>query len=174
MSQLDFLSALTRLLSDSRLRARFRADAATVAKEFTSDEAVINSLCVVDPEQLDRQAETLLCKRQAHVAEILPRTCKLSRATFVALFREFAEQAAWPTGHQRHFHDAARFCEFLKSRTTDLPVAAEYHWAAFVADGHWLRVRFDGLLAIDAGTTLGLQIFYRNREGTPLHWSIHI
>jgi hypothetical protein len=174
VSQLDFQSALTRLLSDSPLRTRFREAPFAVATELVGDTALVSTLCALDSDQLDRQAETLLRKRQAHVAEIIPRTWKQSGGTAAALFREFAEQSPWPSGHRRHFQDAAGFCEFLKSSTLILPVAAEYHWAAFVADNRRLAVRFDLKLPIAQGTRVGLQLFCRNRQGTPMQISAHL
>lgn len=174
MSQLDFQSALTRLLSDSPLRARFVAAPCRVAEELAADPADATALAAICPEELARQAEALLRKRQSQVAEIIPRTWKQAGTAAIGLFREYAEQSAWPTGHLRHFLDAASFCQFLKSRTPDLPVAAEHRWSSFVAEGRRLTVRLDFRLPVGNRTAWGVQLLYRNIHGVPRQMTFSI
>ena len=112
MSPPDLTRPLAQLLSDSRLRHDFSRDPATVVDRLALPPASIAALQEIDTGLLERQARSLLGKRRFKVTQILPRTWQHLGDDATDLFKEYALEAPWPTGHRRHLLDAAAFCSF--------------------------------------------------------------
>jgi hypothetical protein len=155
------VALLSRLLSDSQLRQRFREDAQSVALELADDEADVTFLLAIDHAQLEAQAETLVSKRQHEVAQLLPLTWKQLGQEAAGLFRTYAAESAWPEGHTRHLGDAIEFGLWLSRRSQHEPVGSEWNRIRFAASGRRLAAR----IVRDRRVRFGLQILVRQRNG---------
>ena len=154
------VTLLSRLLSDSQLRQRFRADPQRVAVELTDDAADVTFLLSLDHGQLEAQAETLVSKRQHEVAQLLPLTWKQLGHEATSLFRAYASKAAWPEGYTRHLCDAVEFGLWLSRRSQHTPVGLGWNRVRFAASSRRLAVR----IIRDRRVRCGLQILVRQRS----------
>jgi hypothetical protein len=137
----DFTSLLARLLSDSVLRREFARDRERTAKKLSVNADIRKALASLDPECLNRQAETLLRKRWFEISQLLPVTCaELSaRPEHWALFVEYAE-TFWPEGHRRHLEDTLAFGRFLSERGVKELNELEWHRFRFGHSGHLIQI----------------------------------
>ena len=109
---IDWVTAQTMLLTDRGLRDSFRLHPETVARELKVGRSEVKWFVLLNPDQLEAQAHTLLQKRFHEVGKLLP-------GTFAALAEEawglFADYSTtyWPEGHRRHLLDAAQFAQHL-------------------------------------------------------------
>src|SRR5262245_47434545 len=113
MVQINFNTALGRLLRDPVLRLQFRGEPAAAVRALELRESDRHRVLGVDADQLDRQAEELLRKRFHEVARLMPRTIERLGADAYDEFERYAI-GYWPSGHRRHVDDAARFGEYLR------------------------------------------------------------
>ena len=90
------VSLLSLLLGDVELRRRFIGNSQQVARELTDDPATIEFLMKLDHLQLEKQAESLVSKRQHEVAALMPVTWQQLGGTAVSRFRNFAAESSWP------------------------------------------------------------------------------
>ena len=116
----DFVTALARLLSDPSLRLQFCEEPEHVARQIGVAQEDWHSFVSISPEQLNRQAETLLNKRWHEVRRLVPKTIEMLGSEAVDLFRFYATKE-WPQGHRRHSVDAHRFLRFLISNEIAKP-----------------------------------------------------
>jgi hypothetical protein len=151
----DLTTVLGRLLADPALRAEFRRDPAATARRLDAD------LSAIDPDELERQAETLVDKRFHEVAKLLPRTIALQGGDAARIFAAHAS-LFWPEGHRRHADDAVAFVRFLRER--DFPwVRAEYTRLVFAMRGSRLSFRLVPDAWVGGRARRALQILYRRR-----------
>jgi hypothetical protein len=141
LSQPAAVRLLGLLLRDRELRRRFARNRSAVIQEFGVAPDQASYLCALDSGQLDDQAESLIRKRRAAVARLLPRTWRRLGRQAPLQFRQYVEQSPWPEGHRRHFADAAMFCRFLRRSAAAEYLRSEYHWAAFWAGDRPVSVR---------------------------------
>ncbi len=133
MSQPAAVKSLGLLLRDRELRHRFARNRSAVLQEFGVGPDEASFLYALDAGQLDVQAESLIQKRRAEVARLIPSTwLRLGRQAPLK-FRQYVEQSPWPEGHRRHFADAAMFCRFLRKSAAAEYLRSEHHWVAFWA-----------------------------------------
>lgn len=156
---LDFTTALARLLRDVELRRRFRVDPHATANELCSEASARAALLEVDVDQLDEQAEGLVRKRFAEVAELLPRSVARLRGTALPLFKEHAA-SFWPEGHRRHIEDAAGFARYLQRRGVSAACEAELHAAIFGGSRRMAAIRLTRII-VGRRTRRALQILLR-------------
>ena len=131
MSQRDFTTALTQLLSDSSLRHEFKVDPACVADRLVDHAEDKTALLAITPSQLEEQAEGLVRKRAGEVSKLLPETWRLLGSAASEKFIAFADTVPWPEGHRRHMIDAVAFGEWLEERDDASLVRHELHRCRF-------------------------------------------
>lgn len=109
----DAVTLLGRLLSSKKERAQF-ADAPEAWLERANATAAAHAeLATISPSGLGAQADVLLSKRWAEIADHIPKTVRALGAKGPRLFEHFAENAPWPRGYLRHLEDALAFIDFL-------------------------------------------------------------
>jgi len=155
------VALLTRLLSDSNLRRRFRENAEEVARQLTDEPLLVSFLMSLDHPQLEAQAATLIMKRQHEVAQLLPMTWRLLSKSAPTLFQAYTEESPWPEGHARHLLDAEAFGLWLVTGSHVEPVATEWNRLRFLVSGRRAAIR----IARDPATRYRLQILFRGSGG---------
>jgi hypothetical protein len=156
----EFTTALGRLLTNQALRAEFRRDPRKAAACLDLSDADRDALMALEPQDLDRQAETLLLKRFHEVGKRMPRTFASLGGDAARRFRSYAVRA-WPEGHDRHLRDAVAFGEFLLRDEFTGVSRPELHRLRFELEGG----RWSALWIPDASIGAGLQILWRTRKG---------
>lgn len=151
----DLTTVLGRLLADGALRSEFRRDPAATARSLDVD------LSGIDPEELERQAATLVDKRFREAARLLPRTIVMLGGDAERVFAAHAG-LFWPQGHRRHADDAAAFGRFLRDR--ELPCCrSELNRLAFGMGRGRLAFRFVPDAWVGGRARRALQVLYRRR-----------
>jgi len=155
------VSLLSLLLGDVELRRRFIGNSQQVARELTDDPATIEFLMKLDHLQLEKQAESLVSKRQHEVAALMPVTWQQLGGTAVSRFRNFAAESSWPQGHTRHISDAEAFSSWLFERQVRELEIAEWNRLRFRLTDRRLAIRI-----LSNGQILPrLQILLRQKDG---------
>lgn len=133
---LEATRLFARLLSDAALRRRFLESAEGLADELELTDELRRFLLTLPPDDLQRQAETLIRKRFYEVRHWIPDTISYLGNNALETFRAYAEDH-WPQGHQRHRDDAVGFLQFL--RVEGLPLSqCESNWLEFsISDRRW-------------------------------------
>lgn len=172
MSQRDAIEALGLLLRDRALRKRFASDQSAVVKELgvASDQATF--LCELNVQQLDAQARSLIRKRQAEVARLVPETWLRLGPEAHLQFRQYADQSPWPEGHRRHVIDADRFCTFLQNRGAPEHLKSEHHPVAFLAGNRPFSVKILTDLMVGEKERWAIQFCLR-RKGFVTYKAFH-
>ncbi len=165
MKPRDFVDALTQLLSDPTLRDRFETDRCVVVDELGVGDEDAELLRRLDSQKLQQQAQGLMHKRQSEVARLMPITWERLSDEARKLFCDYAETTPWPSGHRRHFQDAAGFSEFLQTQTPDKTVKSECNWIDFRAGNGRFAIKFVRDLLLDGNERCGIQFLYRNSQG---------
>lgn len=174
MSQLDAVSVLGRLLKDRMLRMRFADDRKSVIHELGITESDTGFFHGLDLRQLDSQADSLIRKRAAEVARLIPSTwaCLGSGHEIPSEFRQYVNEADWPEGHRRHLIDATQFCQFLHERSAAEYLASEHHWVAFQAGNQRFSFRLLKDICVSGEKRWGAQFCFR-RNAVARFKSIH-
>ncbi len=162
---MDFTTALTRLLSDPKLRQAFREDRAALAARLGLIEPDAAALVALDADDLDEQARMLIRKRFAEVARLLPETIHRLGAAAEQAFSDYAA-AHWPTGHDRHPRDAAAFGLHLIRTGNVNACRAEIHRVAFASGRRRWAVHLVPVLTTRGRSRTVLQILHRRRDGS--------
>lgn len=124
MSLLEQQNFLARLYTDENLRRAFLKEPERVGKQNGLDEKEVADLRAVPPAELNFFAESLVWKRLREVEKLLPLTKKSLGKDFETHFREFAGRLA-PAPVKKHFEDAIRFAEFLRTKKIEPPGARD-------------------------------------------------
>lgn len=155
----DFTSVLGRLLADGGLRARFRLDPVGTAAELGVEE-----LAALDPEGLERQAETLLAKRLHEVSKLMPASFASLGLAAAPLFRRHAA-AGWPAGHRRHLADAVAFGRFLLGEGVGGVCRSEFNRLRFALEGGRWALRLVPDAQAGGRRRAAVQVLWRGRGG---------
>ena len=118
--ELALETALGRLLSEPAAREAHRANPVAWCEAVGVEPDAREVVCELDPAELAVQAQVLLDKRRAEVAERIPRTAARLGDELAPLFQRYAP-ATWPRGHLRHLHDALGFLRFLQREAPASP-----------------------------------------------------
>lgn len=113
MSSTDLVTAIGRLLSARHLREAYVQDPYALADKLEVDNDHRADFVMLNIEQLEAQAKTLLSKRFHEVHKLLPKTTCLLVGHAQEYFFDYAEQS-WPEGSNRHRLDAEAFIDYLK------------------------------------------------------------
>lgn len=166
MSQIDFTTALARLLSDRALRAQFAKDPDQALDAIDVVDGDRSALLAVDVTGLCAQAESLLDKRCHEASAWIPSTWGMLGDSAAALFREYANRA-WPACHPRPIIDATAFCRWLQHQRHATVCEAEVNRLEFRAGARRWMMGVVRNICIGGRTRSALQILYRGRRRTP-------
>ncbi len=165
MSQLDFTTALTRLLSNAALRAEFKSNRDITAASLIEDTAERALLLQLSDAEIDAQADALLNKRAGQVAGFLPMTWEQLGTAAARTFREYACDSAWPQTHRRHQLDAIGFAEWLEQKNAPELVRHELRRAQFAVGDKKVSVCLVNHPSVPI-TARGVLILRRTTTGT--------
>jgi hypothetical protein len=115
MSLVDVQNLLARIFTDEDLRLRFLREPEKTGAENNLNEAEIEQIKQILPEQINFFARSLFHKRLHEVEKLLPLTRKVLEKDFEKYFREFANQFL-PQTIKKHLEDAVGFGEYLRSK----------------------------------------------------------
>jgi hypothetical protein len=164
LPDIDFTTALGRLLSDAALRREYFEDPMTVAQRICVNPSHLHAFINLDRDALDLQARALIEKRYYEASNFLPVTINRLGERATTLFFELAEEK-WHTDHRRHLKDAVMFCEYLSRNYPTQLCTAEFNWLRFLLVGkrwavHLVRQFPDGQRQRPA-----LQLLFRSHSG---------
>lgn len=164
--EIDFITALGRLLRDGDLRDAFAANPPAVAAQINLRRADWPAFLQLVPADLEFQARILLRKRFELLQPLLPETARRLGEHFWPLFLEYA-RTNWPDGPRAALQDAGKFCAQLKRQPASLVSTSEWNRLRFALSERHLAVHF--LVREDFRGKLRpqLQIFFR---GYTLRW----
>jgi len=169
VSQLDFTTALARLLSDAELRAEFATHPAAVASRLADHRDDVAALLAIDPAELETQAVGLVRKRTGQVAALLPQTWnQLPDAS--TRFADFAAGQPWPEGHQRHLNDAVQFGAWLAANLDPALLRSEWNRCRFQLEGRRVALCLVSHPSIPLRQR-GLRLMWRWRNRV-VHWQL--
>lgn len=157
MHGIDFMTALSRLLSNASLRHRHRQDPIQAAGLLSIRAEDRDALIALDPDQLDAQAHTLLTKRLGAARRMVPELFDENAEETANQFLAYAE-TFWPTGHNRHHEDALNFCSYLSRQEGN---KAEHNRLRFQAGQRRFAVHFVSAVVIRGQVRRAVQILCR-------------
>lgn len=168
MNSPDTVRMLALLLHSQSLRDQLRSCPATFIATQGLSEEVAQVIASLDCDQLDRQAEALLSKRQFQVAQLIPQTWHSLGSSASEQFQNYVEQTTWPETHQKHERDAQRFCRYLQQQRIPGYLKSEHNWLNFHLHKRWFRIHWVTDLVIDQQRFCGIQVLGRNPSGAPV------
>lgn len=163
MEEIDFTTALGRVLSSARLRREFLEAPEKVAAALNVAAAERPAFCALDAAALQQQADALIAKRCHEVLALLPRTAQLHGENAAALFTEYAE-TYWPAGAARHPADALAFAEYLHDNG-HATFAPEVNILALALSKKRSMWKLPRIIWPDGRTAHGIQILRKTRHG---------
>ena len=162
MAEIDFVTALGRLLRDGNLRDAFAANPPAVANRINLREHDCPLFVKLIPADLEFQAHVLLRKRFELVQQLLPETGRRTGEHFWNLFYEYA-RTSWPGEPRAALQDAFQFCQQLKRRQPQLVSATEWNRLQFASSQTHLAFHCQVRETIPRRWRPQLQIFVRGR-----------
>ena len=164
LTEIDFPTALTRLLSQSDLRARFRLTPDVAMAEMNLRKEERAALLSLDLDDLDRQANSLIAKRFHEVRRLLPVTMGSLINDGRPQFFLYAAKR-WPNGQKRHIDDAVAFCYFIERKCLGLVNRFERMWLEFILAEGRIQIRWVPDFTNRGRLWIAVVIMYRNRQG---------
>ena len=163
MAEIDFITALGRLLRDGNLRDVYAAQPDTVAARLDlrpEDRPAFRQLV---PEDVEFQARILLRKRFDLVRRFLPDTERRLGEKAWPLFLDYA-RVNWPAEPRATLRDAGQFCRRLRQQQPSLVSQSEWNRLRFALSEKSFAIHWQ--LRGEAGGTVRprVQIFYRGRS----------
>ncbi|MBI3898015.1 MAG: hypothetical protein HY308_06930 [Gammaproteobacteria bacterium] len=164
MPEIDFTTALAKLLTDRDLRDLFRRDRDECTRQMSIRESDKPAFLALAPEHLDAQAETLVRKRLCEVRRFLPKTFRQLADRAESLFFAYA-QTFWPQNHTRHREDAVTFGRYLVDHVRGTLYLPEYHRLQFTFENRRFSIHFSRHTEIRTGSCPAIQILWRSGGG---------
>ena len=162
MPEIDFITALARLLRDGHLRDEFAAEPQAVAAQIRLRPADQPAFLQLVPADLEFQARILLRKRFELVQSLLPETGRRAGERFWNFFFDYS-RATWPGEPRAALQDAFQFCRQLQSQHPEWVSAPEWNRLQFALSEKHLAVHGVGRDSIGGTWRPQLQIFVRWR-----------
>jgi hypothetical protein len=131
MPEIDFITALGRLLRDGSLRDAYAAQPSQTVDTLGVTQTQRAALLGLKAEDLEFQAQVLLRKRFQTVSALIPLTCSSFGESGWARFMEYARDH-WPVGNPMEVLDARDFVQHLREKhgaTIDLSETNRIHFA---------------------------------------------
>jgi hypothetical protein len=162
LSEIDFTTALGRLLQDGSLRDAFATDPTRTLQQMdvrAADRAALQGLA---PADLEFQARVLLRKRFDLTRALIPLTCARMGDRAWDSFAGFA-RAQPPEKTEPARRDALRFCEFHISQP-NIVFGSELNRLRFVLNGARFALHWVPDQPINGRPRSGLQILWRRTD----------
>lgn len=162
MASTDFNTALGRLLSDCELLSLFLRDRSSALLILGVEPVAQADWLAIDGDDLAVQAQILRYKRWHEVQEHLPQTIANIGSAAIKHFMSYVARY-WPTGYQRHWNDAYRFCCYLMK--LNLPVCRdEFNRLKFRLSKKRFAIYFIHQSKFTHRPRHAIQILYRMRQ----------
>ena len=171
MADVDFITALCRLLHDGKLRDEFASHPAATALRLgvrASDRTVFLQL---SPDDLEFQARILLRKRFDLIRRILPRTCTQLGTQAWSEFLHYSRTALLTTA-KPIAEDAVGFCRHLAAAKPRTVSPVERNRARFVLSSRRFTCQVVGAIPFHKKRYPGIQFFLRSRSDRWHEWLI--
>lgn len=139
MTEIDFITAFSRLLRDGRLRAAFALDSRALATELRLAAGDLAAWMQLVPEEVEVQAQVLIRKRLDQVVCLIPETAWRLGQTLWPKFLECA-RTYWPEGPRPVADDAMRFCQWLRQVDAGMVSRSEWNRIRFLLSGRRMAV----------------------------------
>ena len=172
MPEIDFTTALGRLLTDAVVRRDFAKNPRNVANSLGLVSIDCDRFCALDIDGVNTQAMALLSKRMYEVRNFIPYTVKALGSRYRETFMAYANER-WPQGHQRHLYDAIYFCQGLLVGESIHLCRVELNFLQFMASRNFVPVRVFRQPRAENSALLIIQFLYRDRKKNPryIFWS---
>lgn len=161
MAEIDFITALGRLLRDGNLRDAFATNPQAVAIQINLRRADWPAFLQLAPADLEFQAHILLRKRLELVRPLLPETARRLGGNFWPQFHEYARNH-WPDEPRAALQDALQFCARLRQSPQTVS-ESEWNRLWFARSKKHLAVCGRWRETVRGKTHPQLQIFFRGR-----------
>ena len=161
--EIDFITALGRLLRDGNLRDAFAGDPATVAAQMHLRQTDLPAFLQLVPQELEFQARILLRKRFELTRTFLPETTRRLGDRGWPLFLEYG-RANWPTEPRAGLLDAFHFCQRLDKQTPEIVSKSEWNRLRFALSEKHLAIYWHLLETVRGKARPMMQLFYRGRS----------
>jgi len=172
VAEIDFITALGRLLRDGRLRGAFAANPQAIAEQIQLGRRDWPAFSQLVPEELEFQARVLLRKRLELVRQLLPETGRRLGENLWPYFHEYA-RACWPAEPRAALQDAFQFCRHLKQQQPQWVSQSEWNRLCFALSGNHLAIHRPFRETLRGKARLRLQIFYRGRSNRWCEFIFH-
>ena len=163
MAEIDFITALGRLLRDGNLRDAFAADPQAVVTQINLCRNDWSAFLQLVAEDLEFQARILLRKRHALVQRLLPETVRRLDEKCWLLFFEYS-RANWPADKCAALRDALQFCEWIKRQQPGFVSESEWNRLQFGLSEKHLAIHWFFRETIRGKARLMTQTFFRGRS----------
>ena len=170
MSQIDYITALGRLLRDGQLRDAYATQPAQTIQTLDVAASERAALLNLSPEDLEAQAQVLLRKRFEIISKLIPQTCANLGHHAWPLFAEYA-RSSWPSGAAAEVVDADRFCRFLLTARQLSVSRSEKNRINFCLGKKKMAIHSATDLLIRNRPRKGIQVFLRRNPST---WSEYV
>jgi hypothetical protein len=161
--EIDFITALGRLLRDGSLRDAFAVDSGTVAAQMHLRRTDLSAFLQLIPDELEFQARILLRKRFELTRTLLPETTRRLGDQGWPLFFEYG-RANWPAEPRAGLQDAFQFCQRLDQLTPETVRKSERNRLQFALSEKHLAIHWHLLETVRGKARPMMQLFYRGRS----------
>jgi hypothetical protein len=173
VAEIDFITALGRLLRDGTLRDAFAASPEAVATQINLRQSDCPAFLQLVPEDLEFQARILLRKRLEQVRPLLPETVWRLGEHCWPQFLAYA-LTNWPDDSRAALQDAFQFCQCLRQPHPQWVCPSEWNRLRFALSGKHLSFQVLGRQSIRGKWRPQLQIFFRGRTPRWREWVFHL
>lgn len=163
MPQIDFITALARLLRDADLRASFGVNPVAAVGRLGVTDAARETLLQLKPLELESQAQVLLRKRFEAVRLLIPFTCASLNENAWPAFEAYG-WTCWPSMPLPELRDANEFCRHLERTFPGAVCASERNRLQFALGKTCLAFYLVRDLPIGHRRRYGLQLFIRQKR----------
>jgi hypothetical protein len=161
--EIDFITALGRLLRDGSLRDAFAVDPAAIAAQMHLRRTDLPAFLQLIPDDLEFQARVLLRKRFELIRPLLPETTRRLGDQGWTLFLEYG-RTSWPTEPRAGLQDAFQFCQRLNELTPEIVSKSERNRLQFALSKKRLAIHWHLLETFRGKGRPLMQLFYRGRS----------
>jgi len=170
LSEIDFVTALGRLLDNPALRQAFRADPVMVVHGLAVREDDREALEKLAPDDLEFQASILLRKRLETIQRRLPVMCSRLDERLWDTFVNYSQSERAPENASSN--DVPGFAEYVARVEPKAKCQSELNRTRFAAGRRRFGLQFTNDLALAGRARFGLQIFLRGSRGIWQEWTL--
>jgi hypothetical protein len=160
--EIDFITALGRLLRDGNLRDAFAADPQAVAAKVCLRQSDLPAWLQLVSAEVEAQATVLLRKRLDLVKFFAPETCCRAGKNLWPSFQQYA-RVNWPPAEGPRLLDTFEYCRHLRTRGFGTVIDSEWNRLDFALSRRRVALHWVPLPARDDQTRRGIQLFWRGR-----------